>query len=220
MYKNVPWQVKLVILIFCNIRTSIGCFWKCMLQHRKRQVEFFEMHCFAMFIPALCVTFLTKLWWPKNKSLYGISLFCPTILRKALHVAMRLASFRKPYAKPLVLTACHATESSPTPGYVDRLNFQKKSHLSLFSLALVTKHSLFAAFIVNPMSKKKLALWLSHEFEGWVFREFSVELHAWHRREPRANLFRFVSLCENRKPFYRVFVPCKLHTKCTRFKWD
>jgi len=66
-------------------------------------------------------------------------------------------TFRKPYAKPLVSTACHATESSPTPGYVDRFNFQKKSHLSLFSLALVTKHSFFAAFIVNPKGKKKLA---------------------------------------------------------------
>ena len=32
-----------------------------MLQHTKRQVELFEMHCFTMFITALCVIFLMKL---------------------------------------------------------------------------------------------------------------------------------------------------------------
>ena len=44
--------------------------WKCMLQHTKRQVKLFAMHCFTMFITALCVIFLMKLQWPKNKSFF------------------------------------------------------------------------------------------------------------------------------------------------------
>ena len=40
-----------------------------MLQNTKRQVNSFEMHCFTMFINALCVIFLTKLRWLKNKNL-------------------------------------------------------------------------------------------------------------------------------------------------------
>ena len=34
------------------------------------------MHCFTMFITALCVICLTKLRWPKNKSLYDTVYFC------------------------------------------------------------------------------------------------------------------------------------------------
>ena len=44
-----------------------------MFQHTRRQVELFEMHWFSMFFTALqlCVIFLMKLRWPKNKSLYN-----------------------------------------------------------------------------------------------------------------------------------------------------
>ena len=37
------------------------------LQHTKRQVELFEIHCFTMFITALCNSFVTKPRWPKNE---------------------------------------------------------------------------------------------------------------------------------------------------------
>ena len=45
-----------------------------MLQQRKRQVKLFEIHCFTMFITALCVIFVffMKLRWPKNQRLYVI----------------------------------------------------------------------------------------------------------------------------------------------------
>ena len=35
-----------------------------------RNVEFIKMRLFALFISAVCVLFLIKLRWPKNKSLY------------------------------------------------------------------------------------------------------------------------------------------------------
>ena len=41
-----------------------------MLQHTKHQVRFHKMHYFTMFITALCVVFLIKLRWPKDKSIH------------------------------------------------------------------------------------------------------------------------------------------------------
>ena len=34
--------------------------------YTKGQIKLFEVHCFAMFITALCVIFLMKLRWPKG----------------------------------------------------------------------------------------------------------------------------------------------------------
>ena len=49
-----------------------------MVQHTKRRmnrVKLSEMHSFTIFITVLCVIFLMKLRWSKNKSLYGLSMF-------------------------------------------------------------------------------------------------------------------------------------------------
>ena len=43
-----------------------------MLQHAKRQVKLLEVHCFAIFMTALSVIFLTKPRWPKNKSVRSV----------------------------------------------------------------------------------------------------------------------------------------------------
>jgi len=53
-----------------------------MLQHTKRQVKLFEMHCFKMFITALCIIFLIKLRWPNSKSLNMTHPCLCMILRK------------------------------------------------------------------------------------------------------------------------------------------
>ena len=37
-----------------------------MLQHMKRKVELFEMHCFTMIITALCIIFLMKILKMEN----------------------------------------------------------------------------------------------------------------------------------------------------------
>ena len=40
-----------------------------MLQHAKRQVKLFEMHCFKIFLTAVDVIFVMKLRWSKKKNL-------------------------------------------------------------------------------------------------------------------------------------------------------
>ena len=70
---------------FLNIKCHNGYFWECMLPHTKRQVKFHKMHCFTMFITALCIVFLIKLRWPKDKSLCDIVL---TSLSSSLHLTV------------------------------------------------------------------------------------------------------------------------------------
>ena len=52
----------------------VNYFWRCMLEHTKRQVKVFffpEMRLyFLMFISTVCFLFLLKLRWPKTKSIY------------------------------------------------------------------------------------------------------------------------------------------------------
>ena len=57
-----------------------------MLQHTKREVKLFEMHCYTMFIIALRVTFLMKLRWPKiaNDS-KSAAWKCPYLIISNLH---------------------------------------------------------------------------------------------------------------------------------------
>ena len=40
-----------------------------MLQHTKRQVKLFEMHCLTTFLTAVGVMFVWKLLWSRNKNL-------------------------------------------------------------------------------------------------------------------------------------------------------
>ena len=52
----------------------VNYFWRCLLEHTKRQVKvfFFPGTClyFLLFISTVCFLFLLKLRWPKTKSIY------------------------------------------------------------------------------------------------------------------------------------------------------
>ena len=52
-----------------SLTVTLDHFWKCMLSSI-RNVTFIKMRKLTMFITAVCVLFLIKLRWPKNKSLY------------------------------------------------------------------------------------------------------------------------------------------------------
>ena len=59
------------VLIYCwNVKSS-------------KVLVFCNMRCFVMFVTAVCVLFLVKLKWPKNRSFYGI------VGRKLMFVTLR-----------------------------------------------------------------------------------------------------------------------------------
>ena len=64
-------HILLVTATYFFSHTRISCCFCCILMLRQviRKVKLFVMHCFKMLINALCVIFLMKLRWPKNKSL-------------------------------------------------------------------------------------------------------------------------------------------------------
>ena len=57
-----------------------GHFWKCVLAIAYETSSFYKMRNFIMFITAVCVLFLIKLRWPKNKSLYKLTLIILLVL--------------------------------------------------------------------------------------------------------------------------------------------
>ena len=80
-----------------QIRPAVRCIGSCLKhlvshfmlcpEHTKRQVRFHKMHCFTIFITALCVIFLIKLRWPKDTSIFNMSL---VIFRKFHSTRMKL----------------------------------------------------------------------------------------------------------------------------------
>ena len=70
---NINWN-KIVIEQYFNYRDllrtktgEIGKFTQC---------TFYNMRCLVMFITAVCLLFLLKLKWPKNKSVYDLENLC------------------------------------------------------------------------------------------------------------------------------------------------
>ena len=65
-----PYLVLVFVFKF-NCILGNRYFWRCMLEHTKRQVNeflFSKMRFNVMFVTAVCVLFLIKLRWPKKKS--------------------------------------------------------------------------------------------------------------------------------------------------------
>ena len=89
MYRPKAWRSLLIIYLLwqnnfvrsftewfsnCFFNCSLGnrYFWRCMLEHTKRQVHKrkFLSRCLVMFITAIYLLFLLNLKLPKNKSIY------------------------------------------------------------------------------------------------------------------------------------------------------
>ena len=65
-----PYPV-LQVFVFIDLYSGNRYFLRCMLKHTKRQVykwKFYNLRCLVMFITEVCLLFLLKLKWPKNKS--------------------------------------------------------------------------------------------------------------------------------------------------------
>ena len=63
------------------------------------------MRCFVMFVTAVCILFLLKLKWPKNKSLYNMGPFSQIIpkvvndMGKLFQVIPNIVNYLRPFSR-------------------------------------------------------------------------------------------------------------------------
>ena len=130
-----PLMFTIYIYIYIVLKNCNGHFWKCisgLAYETSSSIK--KMRWNTMFITAVCVIFLIKLRWPKNKSLYNRALITARFAQAELVVIIQvwMQCDLPRHARQLALIPNSVSWSLETPARLLRVTKTLASHLSPF----------------------------------------------------------------------------------------